>query len=498
MASIANIVSLSLQAGGQAAQADNPNVVGIVTSEVGVLSSIERWRSYVDPLSVAQDFGSTSKAAAWANVFFAQSPNPVNAGGRLIIGWWRAATENYAATAAVLTGASLNEAAVVAALQQVSDGAFDIDVDGVTENVAALDFQTVLTLSDIASVIDAGMAGATVTASDGRIIITSDTTGALSTLIFATDPGSGTYIGSLLAIEDGSGAVIVDGAAAGSNAPETKVEAITELKAQTNLKGFTFIDAPTTQESKDLAAFAQANSVLGYDVFSNALDLELNSARAPWAIKLAGQKRYRTLYRADGDRKFAAGYMAREHSVNFNATNSAITMQLKEILSVPAEDLAQTVIDKAKNVGLDISVLFKSTAGLLTSGANGYTDTEYNTIAFTDELLTDMFNVLKTTSTKVPQTTPGANVLVDRAEKTSGKYVRNGVFAPGEWTSSDTFGDLETFKRAISENGYYWLAGRLSDQSPADRAARKSPVIQGALKFSGAFHSIELLVFVNE
>lgn len=496
--SINNVVTVTLLQGGTLAMADNPNVVMMITSEQqGPINSASRYRIYSDAASVAADFGTNSKANDYALSFFGTQPNATNAGGYLVIGYWRGVSEDVDATAASLTGAQVSEATVVGALQQVSDGTLDIDIDGTTENLTGLDFQTSTTLEDIAGVIDTALTGGTATVSDQRIVITSATTGALSTITFATDPGTGTFIGDTLALTSGSGAFLTQGAAADTLTPETKLAAITELSSQVKFRGAMFIDDPTdTEVTDDLAPWAQANDVLLYDVFSDPTNLDVDPTNPVWAVKLAGQTNYRMLYSKAGNRKMAASYMARAHTVNFAAENSALTMHLKE-LSIPAESYTQTEVNKAKTVGLDIYTTIKLTPALLTSGANVFTDERYNLIAFVDFLQVDMYNLLKGTSTKIPQTRSGVAQLVDQAEKTTRQFVRAGVAAPGEWSSPDYFGNRETFEQNIRDNGFYWLAGSLAAQSQASREARESPVLQGAVKLAGAIHSVDLIVNVN-
>src|SRR5690606_32215542 len=121
----------------------------------------------------------------------------------------------------------------------------------------------------------------------------------------------------------------------------------------------------------------------------------------------------------------------------------------------------------------------------------------YNIIGYIDAVQTDMFNLLKGTATKIPQTRRGVNQLIDQGERTTRQFVRAGVFAPGEWSSPDSFGDLDTFKQNIRDNGFYWLAGALADQPQADRAARKSPVLQAAVKNAGAVHSADIIINFN-
>jgi hypothetical protein len=495
--SINNVVTVTLLQSGALAMADNPNVVTMLTSEQqGPLSSASRYRIYSDSGSVATDFGTASKAYDFALSFFGTSPNATNAGGFLVIGYWRGAEETLMATSASLNGAQLSEASVVGGLQQVADGTLTVDVDGVPEALTGLDFQSATTLAAIVDVIDAELTGATASISDQRVVITSDTSGASSTVTFASDPGTGTFIGQTLALTTGSGGFLTQGAAAETLTAETKLAAITELFAQVKFRGAMFIDNPTDEESKTLAEWGQANDVLQYDVFNSPANFLVDPSNIVWDIKLSSLTNYRMLYSKAGNRKLAASYMARAHTVNFAAENSALTMHLKE-LSVAAEEYTQTQVNQAQTVGLDLYTTIKLTPAILTSGANNFTDERYNLIAYVDFLQIDMYNLLKQTSTKIPQTTRGVNQLIDQAEKTTLQFVRAGVFAPGTWSSPDTFGDLDTFRRGISNNGFYWLAGSLAAQAQNSREARQSPVLQGAVKLAGAIHSVDIIVNVN-
>jgi len=495
--SIKNVVTVTLLQGGALAMADNPNVVAMITSEQqGPISSASRYRIYSEAASVAADFGTASQAYDFAMSFFGTQPNATNAGGFLVIGYWRGAAEDVAATAASLNGAQLSEATVVSALQQVADGTLDITIDSATKSLTALNFQATTTLDEIAAVIDAKLTGGTAAVVDQRVVITSDTNGTDSAITFASDPGTGTFIGQTLALTTGSGGFLTQGAAPAALTAETKLAGIAELFSQVKFRGAMFIDNPTDEESKTLAEWGQANDVLQYDVFDEPSNLEVDTENVVWDIKLSGMTNYRMLYSKAGNRKLAASYMARAHTVNFAAENSALTMHLKE-LSVAAEDYTQTEVNNAKMVGLDLYTTIKLTPAILTSGANAFTDERYNLIAFVDFLQIDMYNLLKQTSTKIPQTRRGVNQLIDQAEKTTRQFVRAGVAAPGTWSSPDYFGSRETFEQSIINNGFYWLAGSLSAQAQNSREARESPVLQGAVKMAGAVHSVDLIVMIN-
>lgn len=501
-ANISNVINVALLPEGLLAARDNMNVVAVMTSQqTGPLSTANRYALYSDVASVAEDFGTDSDIYAHATAFFGTTPNPTNAGGLFVAGYWRGASENVDATAAVLTGAQLVETTVIDQLQAISDGSFDITVDGELIQVSAFDTRTITTLEELATALSVELVGATKSATatisdDDRLIITSDSTGAASTITLASDPAAGTFIGTLLGIAAGTGATITQGAAADVLAAETQVEAITALKALVNVKGVVFIDSTDDATRKLLAEWAQANSTLVYDVFSAAANLTIDPTNVVWDIKLSSLTNYRMLYSAAGNRKLATAYMARAHVVNFNAERSALTMQLKA-LSVTAEDYTQGEITAAKAVGLDIYTTIKDVPVVLTSGANDFVDNRYNIIAFIDAVQTDMFNLLKGTATKIPQTQRGVNQMIDQAEKTTRGFVRAEVFAPGTWTSPDYFGDQDTFNRNIEENGFYWIAGALADQPQADRQARKSPVLQGAVKNAGAIHSADIIINFN-
>ena len=496
MANIANVINVALIPEGQLAARDNPNVCAVMTSEQGVLSTAERYRLYKSASDVAADFGTSSKMTAHANVFFAQQPNAVNFGGQFVAGYWRGASEAVAATSGYIKSKQLTEATVVSALQSISDGSFSITVDGgVAEEVTALDFRGVTSFADIIALI--AVTGGTTTEANGYISITSATTGATSTVTVMSAAASGTFIGDILALSAGSGVTVVSGAASSVLTAETMVDALTALKSLVNYKGVSWIDEQTDADRKLIATWGQANSVLTYDVYDSANYLVVDPTNVVWDIKLSGLTNHRMLYRKDGDRTFATGYMARMHTVNFNAENSAITMHLKEIKGVAAEAFSQTEITSAYNVGLDIYTTIKLTPGILTSPTNDYTDNRYNIISYIDAVQTDMYNLIKLTGTKIPQTIKGVLQLIEQAEKTTKGYVRAGVFAPGTWSSPDTFGDIDTFNRNIEKNGFYWIAGALADQPQSDRQARKSPVLQGAVKNAGAIHSVDIIINFN-
>lgn len=498
MVDISNVINVTLLEEGDAVAADNMNVASIITGNQGVLVSSERYRAYKTQATVAADWGASSPEAAFATTFFDTSPNPISAGGVLVIGYWRAASEDVDASAATLTGEQNTEATLIPILNGVTDGSFTLTVDGGTEQeITTQDFTTASEFSDVLTILNASVTGATITESNGSFIVTSDTTGVLSELTFFGVASTGTDISTILGLSTETGAALVQGAAASVLSPESKLEGITAIKAAVNIKGAMFIDQILDADIPALGSWAGANAVIIYETFGAVSYLEKDASNPVWIVKLSGQSNFRCLYSKSGNRKFAATYMARNHTVNFAGQNTAITMNLKE-LSVAAEEYTQTEFDKAETVGLDIYSTIKDVPMLFVSGANDFVDNVYNLMAFVDHVQSNSLTYLKVTPTKIAQTDPGIDGIEDDAEKTCRQFVRAGVFAPGTWTLADFFGDREQFLSAILTDGFYVLAGDLADQSTADRQARKSPVIQIAVKNAGAVHSEDIIITFNK
>ena len=498
MADIDNVVQASLLPQGTSVARDNMNVVSVMTSTLGVLTTANRYGLYSSTKQVEADFGTTSEETKFANFVFSQTPNPIDSDGVLVFGYWRAVDEDVDASSAYITGEQVTEATIIPVTEQVSDGSFDIDIDGATENIASLDLRLATTMDEIATLIDTALSGGSCVYTNQSFVITSDTTGVVSTIDYAVAGAGGTFIGSILGLDQNSASVLTQGADASVLSAETKVEGISAVKALVNIKGACFIDNTTDQESKDLATWGQANEVMQYDTFSDPTNLVVSTSNPVWEIKLAGQVNYRMNYSSAGNRSLSAGIMATMHTVSFNVENSAITTNLKEITGVTAENYSQSDIDGAKKVGLDIYTIFKeSVPKLLTTGANGFTDNVYNLIAYIDAVQTGAFNILATTPTKIPQTTAGLNQLFDGLEKISQGFVTAGVFASGAWTSTQRFGDVGTFNRNIEEKGYYWYSIPLSEQDQTEREERKTPVLQNAVKNAGAFHTASIIITWN-
>jgi hypothetical protein len=122
---------------------------------------------------------------------------------------------------------------------------------------------------------------------------------------------------------------------------------------------------------------------------------------------------------------------------------------------------------------------------------------QYSNLALKFALVTAGFNFLAQTNTKVPQTETGMNGLKTSYSVIMEQFVNNGFIAPGSWTSSETFGSPEIFKQNLLDRGYYIYSAPIVSQSSVDRAARKAPLVQIAVKRAGAIHHVDTIVVIN-
>lgn len=194
----------------------------------------------------------------------------------------------------------------------------------------------------------------------------------------------------------------------------------------------------------------------------------------------------------------AAAYAGRGYAVNYNAQNSCLTMNLKDLSGMVADTgITQTIYTQAKTLGVDLYCSIEGLPKCISNAPSGGEcfDQLLNRLWFVQTSKVTLFNVLAKTSTKIPQTEAGMNTLKNAFKKVANQAVYNGFLAAGTWNSSETFGNQEDFLRNIAEFGFYIYSAPISEQSQTDREARKAPVVQFAGKEAGAIHSASLLIY---
>ena len=193
-----------------------------------------------------------------------------------------------------------------------------------------------------------------------------------------------------------------------------------------------------------------------------------------------------------------ASYASKAMSTIFEASLTTQTMHLKPLAGVtPDPVMSETLLSKCKLAGVDSYISIEGVACVFSTGANGFFDEVFNELWFVNALQTAGFNYLRQTNTKIPQTENGMTGLKNAYAQVCVRGVNNGFIGAGSWTSSDTFGNPDLFKRNIETSGFYIYSTPVAQQSKADREERKAPLVQIAVKTAGAIHSTNVMIYVN-
>jgi hypothetical protein len=194
-----------------------------------------------------------------------------------------------------------------------------------------------------------------------------------------------------------------------------------------------------------------------------------------------------------------AAYASRGLSVNFNGSNTTITMALKTLVGIqPDPTITQTLYNQAAAAGADCYVSYQGDSAATSNGANSYFDSVYNLQWAIGALQVAGFNFLAQTGTKVVQTESGVTGLKGAYGTVCAQGVSNAYLAPGTWTSPTTFGNPALLISNIANVGYYIYSSPIAQQLQTARVARQAPLIQIAFKEAGAIQSSNVIVNVNQ
>lgn len=483
--SISNVIRVTVQGVQRGVSVKNINEVALFTPEVP--DSLEPYMIAIDPSDVVKAYGTDSLTAKMAQNIFAQNANLNSGKGYLVVIPMINATN---ATPAYFTTAEIADASAFAA---VSDGALTITTDGQVVNLKNLNFSACTTLNDVATVLSNATKAVTITVDENKLVFTSKKVGADTSVVLSSgEDGTDITSAEYLNVEGGSteGGTNVTG--------ETLVQAIERTASQVRYTGI--ISAQYMNDAAITAAssYANSNDFIFVNVWYSAADITGACA----TIQQANQNQTRCLVYTGGleaAKLMMAAYVGRAFSVNFSGSQTSQTMNLKTLVNVvPDNGISQTDYNNAKAAGVDLYVSYEGDPAVVSNGANGYFDTVYENMALKFHAQIALYNALKTTGTKIPQTETGMASLRNALGQVFVQFVRNGVIAPGTWNSAQTFGDPEVFRQNIANQGWYIYSLPIALQAQSEREERKAPAIQGACKRAGAIHEADVLIIVEE
>jgi Protein of unknown function (DUF3383) len=221
-----------------------------------------------------------------------------------------------------------------------------------------------------------------------------------------------------------------------------------------------------------------------------------NSSDLASQLKALGYKRTFTQY-STSSAYAVASIFGRAFTVDFQGSNTTLTIKFKQEPGVAAENLTSSQSAALAKKNCNVFVAYNNDTNIIQEGVmvNGYFfDEVHGTDWLQNDVQTAVYNLLYTSTTKIPQTDAGVNIILATISQRLDQAVRNGLVAPGVWNAAG-FGSLN--QGDTLAKGYYVYAPAVATQSQADREARKAPVIQAAIKLAGAVHFVNCIINVN-
>lgn len=387
----------------------------------------------------------------------------------------------------------------LADLTGVNNGAFKIIIDGEERAVSALDLAGATTLEQLATILNTAMtAYATVSVFNGLLLIQSKTTGAASSIGYATSPDESeevTDVSSLLALTEATGAEAFQGYVAGTIAEEAQNIADQLDAGGTFCYGWSMdADFRDTPDQFAFAEWINARSYRAQAAFmsNNVTAYSATSTTDLGAKCLAANMSNVACFYCDNPQYFYdVEYLATAQAVNYNTADSTINLKFKESGS-PATNFpninTNLAVLKSKRIntvtgykGQNINIFREGT----NSSSYWYTDTWVDICNLINELQIAYLNVFLRNN-KITYTEAGQNKFLSAATQICDKYVTNGALA-------DRIIEDKTAQNGVGLSPAYTIdIQSLETVTDAQRAAREGTDTTIYLNPSNAMNSIAI------
>jgi len=450
------------------------NILGVTD----VISAVERIRFYSDITGVEADFSDGDPELSMARSYFSQEPKPV----QLAIS--RQFTTDQEGQ--MLGGG--NNTSLITTWNAVVSGSFNISIDGVANDILAINFSGAADMDAVAALIETGVqaiaaggfTSATVAYTNGQFIFTSGTTGASSTVSATVAAASGTAITALM-----DTAVGVATLQTGFVAEADPADAIAPIVDKSNAwYGLAVDNTLTPTQVQAVAADIEArvkvfcHSSQDVTILNAALTTDIASL-----LQASSYRRTFTFYHPDPTNYPHVSAFARAFTVDFSGTDTTITLKFKQLPGVSVTPLttSQKVATEGKNCNVytsigDVSMLAE---GVMSNGI--FFDEVHGVDWMTNAIENNVFGYLYSRPTKVPLTDKGGASLEQQVIKALDEGVNNGLLAPGT-----------TIDGVFLGNGYSTSVGKVADMPQADKDARQAPPITFIALLAGATHSVQI------
>ena len=478
---VSSVVSVDVVMAPKAA-AERDFGIALILGASNTIDACERLRLYYDIDTVASDFGTEAPEYKMAVAYFSAEP----AAAQCYIGRWV-----KTATAGLLKGRILGTAEQnIAAFQAINEGSFKVTIDGVEKSVMAINLSAATNLNGVATAINSALDTAASCVWDGsRFVIRSKTTGTESTVTGA----SKTALSTLMGLDS-------DTVAVGGMEAESLLDAVSELAdMSSDWYGLLVAEEAGDDDIVETADFVAATStsrIAGFTVKkTTVMDAQVENDLAS-RLKAKGNNRAFVQY-SSASAAAAAAAFGRAFAVNFDGQNTTITLKFKQEPGIEPEVLTATQAKVLKDKNCNVFAPYSNDTAILQEGVMSggwYFDERHGLDWLQNDVQTAVWNLLYTSTSKIPQTDAGIARIVTTIESRLEQAVTNGLVAPGVW-NGDSFGALKSGDTLTK--GYYVYAPPVATQSQADREARNSTVIQVAIKLAGAVHATDIIINVN-
>ena len=473
------IVDVTIQMSPLAAATRNFGAMLIVGAS-DVIDTQERIRAYSSVTDIANDFGTSAPEYQAAVAFFAQSPQPTT----VQVGRWA-----RSATSGLYKGKILSTSdQEMDNFTTISAGAFDVTIDGSVVNVTAVNLSAQSNLNGVASQVSAALQSKGTCVWNGQqFVIKSASTGQTSTVSTVTS----TQLSQAMGLDSGT---MVTGAPA-----ETLEEATVALLDINTWYGAFYTGDIEDQDVINTAALISASTPSHICAFTLKETDELDGTQTSslgYELAQLGNNRVLPMYSSTNDNA-AMSVLGRMSTVNFEGSNTTITLMFKQCPGVEPEYLKTSQANALQKNNVNVFAAYQNDTSILqygTMSGGWYIDEVHGLDWLQNRVETDLWNLLYTSTTKIGQDESGMTAILSTVNSSLEAGVRNGLIAPGVW-NGDEFG---TLKRGDTlTTGFYVYIQPLEEQSQADREQRKAPPIQIAVKLKGAVHSIDVTITVN-
>ncbi len=446
------------------------------------LPPADRVLSFSSAEGVGAYFGTDSDEYRAAVVYFGGYTNTQYLPSTLYIAPWRSA-----AAAAWLRGAAYEGA--LADLQDITDGSLTLEIDGQEAAVTGIDLSSATSFSDVANKIQTALAAVEALTTDPVVSfssqtnafqVTSGTTGAGSSVSFASASSTGTDLATVLHLTEQEGAVQSVGTD-GSSLTDCMTNI---LRYARDWVSFSSIFEPEHDEKIELAQWCASHDTR----FAYVMWDTDNAARVAGSTASAGYEIKHTLELSGtipvwNTLQLAAAVMGAIACINFQQYNGRLTLAYKQFEGVEItcdnDQDYNALIDNGYNCYADFATASTNLKFFQTGQVTGefiWAESYLNAIGLKDQLQLNILDLFAA-SRSIPYNEDGYSQIRTACLDTINRFREFGAFRDGVVLSNtqkvQLLQELGTdVSQTLTTQGWYM---QISDPGPTVRAQRGTP-----------------------